>query len=123
MNDGFLLLVLGLVFVVCCIFLFMWPINVAKKRGLEPNMVNIIIALCIVSLFIFGISWLVALVMAYVCPTQAEVQAKRRREEAFIGGKDEETRNIDKLARLADLYKQGLLSKEEFDSKKKQLLG
>lgn len=94
-----------------------------KKRQLEPNIINIIIVLCIVSLFIFGISWLVALIMAYVWPTKDEVEIKRKREEAFIGGKDQESRNLDKLTQLADLYKQGFLTKEEFETKKKQLLG
>lgn len=121
--DAAVLLLLCLLGLVCAILLFMWPINVAKKRHLEPNIINIIIVLCIVSLFIFGISWLVALIMAYVWPTKAELEAKRQQEAAFVGGKDQEARNIDKLTQLADLYKQGLLTKEEFETKKKQLLG
>ncbi len=64
---GLLLLLLGLI---CVILLFLWPINVAKKRQLEENIINVIIVLCITSLFLFGISWLVALIMAYVWPTQ-----------------------------------------------------
>lgn len=117
------LLLLCLLGVACAILLLMWPISVAKKRQLEPNIINIIIVLCIVSLFIFGISWLVALIMAYVWPTKDEVEIKRKRDEAFIGGKDQEARNLDKLTQLADLYKQGFLTKEEFETKKKQLLG
>lgn len=106
----------------CLVLLFLWPIQVAKKRQLESNIIHIIIVLCILSLFIFGISWLVALIMAYVWPTQAEQEAKRQREEYLIDGKDEEARNIEKLTQLAGLYKQGLLTKEEFEEKKKQLL-
>lgn len=121
--EGMVLLLLCLLGVACAILLLMWPISVAKKRQLEPNIINIIIVLCIVSLFIFGISWLVALIMAYVWPTKDEVEIKRKRDEAFIGGKDQEARNLDKLTQLADLYKQGFLTKEEFETKKKQLLG
>ncbi len=121
--EGMVLLLLCLLGLACVILLFVWPISVAKKRQLEPNIINIIIVLCIVSLFIFGISWLVALIMAYVWPTKDEVEIKRKREEAFIGGKDQESRNLDKLTQLADLYKQGFLTKEEFETKKKQLLG
>ena len=121
--EGMVLLLLCLLGLACAILLFMWPISVAKKRQLEPNIINIIIVLCIVSLFIFGISWLVALIMAYVWPTKDEVEIKRKREETFIGGKDQESRNLDKLTQLADLYKQGFLTKEEFETKKKQLLG
>lgn len=121
--DGIILIFLVLIGVVFGILLFMWPINIAKKRRLESNIVNVIIALCILSLFIFGISWLVALIMAYVYPTKAEMEAKKERETAFVGGKDQEARNIDKLTQLAELHKQGLLTKEEFEAKKKQLLG
>lgn len=123
MENGAFAIVLCLVGVVCGIFLFLWPINIAKKRKLESNIVNIIIALCVLSLFIFGISWLVALIMAYVWPTKEEAEAKRQKETTFIGGKDQEARNIDKLTQLAELHKQGLLTKEEFEAKKKQLLG
>ena len=115
-----LLLLLGLI---CAILLFLWPINVAKKRRLEENIINVIIVLCITSLFLFGISWLVALIMAYVWPTKAEMEARRAKEREFVGGKDQEARDIDKLTQLADLYKQGLITREEFDAKKKQLLG
>ena len=101
----------------------MWPINVAKKRKLESKMINLITVLCIVGLFVFGISWLIALVMAYVCPSAEEVEENRRLQNSFIAGKDEEARNIDKLTQLAELHKQGVLTKEEFDAKKKQLLG
>lgn len=95
----------------------------SKKRQLETNIVNIIIVLSILSLFLWGITWLIALIMAYVYPTKAEVEDKRQRETTFIGGKDQEARNIDKLTQLAELHKQGLLTKEEFEAKKKQLLG
>ena len=115
-----LLLLLGFI---CVLFLFLWPINVAKKRQLEENIINVIIVLCITSLFFFGISWLVALIMAYVWPTKAEMEARRAQEREFVGGKDQEARDIDKLTQLADLYKQGLITREEFDAKKKQLLG
>ena len=117
---GLLLLLLGLI---CVILLFLWPINVAKKRQLEENIINVIIVLCITSLFLFGISWLVALIMAYVWPTKAEMETRRAQEREFVGGKDQEARDIDKLTQLADLYKQGLITREEFDAKKKQLLG
>lgn len=118
-----LLIVLVVIAIVCGILLFLWPINIAKKRKLESNIINIIIVLCVLSLFIFGISWLIALIMAYVYPTKAEVEDKRQRETTFIGGKDQEARNLDKLTQLAELHKQGLLTKEEFEAKKKQLLG
>ena len=117
---GLLLLLLGLI---CVILLFLWPINVAKKRQLEENIINVIIVLCITSLFLFGISWLVALIMAYVWPTKAEMETRRAQEREFVGGKDQEARDIDKLTQLADLYKQGLITREDFDAKKKQLLG
>ena len=117
---GLLLLLVGLI---CVILLFLWPINVAKKRQLEENIINVIIVLCITSLFLFGISWLVALIMAYVWPTKAEMETRRAQEREFVGGKDQEARDIDKLTQLADLYKQGLITREEFDAKKKQLLG
>lgn len=120
--DGMLLLMLLLLGLVCAILLFMWPINVAKKRKLEPHIINAIIVLCVVGLFI-GITWLVALIMAYVCTPADEMEEKRRLQTTFITGKDEEARNIDKLTQLAELHKQGLLSKEEFETKKKQLLG
>lgn len=123
MEDGVFFIILCLIGIVCGIFLFLWPINIAKKRQLESNIVNIIIALCVLSLFIFGISWLVALIMAYVWPTKEETEAKRQRETAFVDGKDQEARNLDKLTQLAELYKQGLLTKEEFEAKKQQLLG
>ena len=121
--EGTLLFILVLIGIICLVWLFMWPINIAKKRQLESNIVNIIIVLCVVSLFIFGISWLVALIMAYVWPTKAEMEARRAEEKAFVGGKDQEARNIEKLTQLAELYKQGLVTKEEFEAKKKQLLG
>lgn len=124
MEYRALLLVLCLIIlIVCSIFLLLWPIKIAKKRQLETNIVNIIIVLSILSLFLWGITWLIALIMAYVYPTKAEVEDKRQRETTFIGGKDQEARNIDKLTQLAELHKQGLLTKEEFEAKKKQLLG
>lgn len=124
MEYRALLLVLCLIIlIVCSIFLLLWPIKIAKKRQLETNIVNIIIVLSILSLFLWGITWLIALIMAYVYPTKAEVEDKRQRETTFIGGKDQEARNLDKLTQLAELHKQGLLTKEEFEAKKKQLLG
>ena len=54
----------------------------------------------------------------------------QQRYEKFINEKNvsntvqinQETSNADELLKYAELYKQGLLSEEEFEAKKKELL-
>ena len=58
------------------------------------------------------------------------VDEVQQRYEKFINEKNvsntvqinQETSNADELLKYAELYKQGLLSEEEFEAKKKELL-
>lgn len=89
------------------VLLIIWPIQVAKKRELEPNMITAITLISIIGTILFGIGWIVAVIMAYTLPTKELKEAQL---------------NIDKLAKLGQLYKQGIITKEEFDRQKAQLL-
>ena len=98
------LVLLGLAIIV---LLIIWPIQVAKKRELEPNMITLITLLSVLGMLFFGLGWLAAVIMAYTLPT------KELKESQL---------NIDKLAKLGQLYKQGIITKEEFEKEKSKLI-
>lgn len=98
------LVLLGLAIIV---LLIIWPIQVAKKRELEPNMITLITLLSVLGMLFFGLGWLAAVIMAYTLPT------KELKESQL---------NIDKLTKLGQLYKQGIITKEEFEKEKSKLI-
>ena len=98
------LVLLGLAIIV---LLIIWPVQVAKKRGLEPNLITAITLLSVLGMLFFGLGWLAAVIMAYTCPTKELKQAQS---------------DLDKLAKLGQLYKQGIITKDEFEKEKIKLM-
>lgn len=68
MSDTFtiILFVLLILFIFALFFLLLLsPVFIAKRRKLDKKKINIIILLCVVSLFV-GLTWLAALILALV---------------------------------------------------------
>ena len=61
----------------------------------------------------------------YAVPTskKKEVQKAIYDAQAHFSGNNHQTRDADELVKLNELKEKGILSQEEFDQKKKQILG
>ena len=103
----FVFLILGLIF---AIFLIRIPISIAKSRQVKGSSLTWIKILSWVSLFC-GVTWFAALIWALVEPP-APSQAPR----------DGQNENLAAIEKLGQLKEQGLLTQEEFEQKKAQLL-
>lgn len=98
------LVLLGLAIIV---LLIIWPVQVAKKRGLEENQITAVTLVSVLGTIFFGLGWAVAAVMAYLLPVKEF---------------KEEQSDLEKLAKLGQLYKQGIITEEEFEREKLKLM-
>ena len=62
------------------------------------------------------------IILGYILPEDANKVIEKYEKYTGKDSSSEKTSNADELLKYADLYKQGLLSKEEFEAKKKELL-
>ena len=92
-------------------FLIQVPMMVAKSRGITGSELSTITILSWCGLF-FGITWLIAIVLALVYQPNKWIN-----KSSEVG-----TSDVDKLAKLHSLKKQGVISQKEFDKEKKKIL-
>lgn len=98
---------LGCLFLI--LILLVLPTEIAQKRGVSKEHRRYIIVLSLLGL-LFGVTWVVALILAFVFPSENEK-------------KENEKDNLVKLSMLGKLKKDGVLTDEEFEEEKHKLLG
>lgn len=103
-SLGCLILILILILI-----LLVLPTEIAQKRGVSKEHRRYIIVLSLLGL-LFGVTWVVALILAFVFPSENEK-------------KENEKDNLVKLSMLGKLKKDGVLTDEEFEEEKHKLLG
>ncbi len=86
--------------------LFFLPIIIAVKKN-HPHRIPIILVNIFGGLF-FGVGWLIALVWCFIVPSETQSTSNSSATE---------------LEKLYDLKEKGGISQEEYDSRKKTLLG
>lgn len=91
------------------LILLVLPTEIAQKRGVSKEHRRYIIVLSLLGL-LFGVTWVVALILAFVFPSENEK-------------KENEKDNLVKLSMLGKLKKDGVLTDEEFEEEKHKLLG
>lgn len=91
--------------VMLCIAIICIPIMIANARGICGSEKTAIIVLSWLGIF-FGITWIVALVLSIIW-----------RGQCFAGSD-----NLDRLEKLSRLYKEKVISKDEFEKMKSKLL-
>ncbi len=96
-------LIMFCVAVICVAFLAI-PVMIANARGICGTEKTIIVVLSILGIF-FGLTWIVALVLSLVWCGDC------------LGGD-----NLDKLEKLARLYKDKVITKAEYERMKSKLL-
>lgn len=90
--------------VVLCVSLLAIPILIANARGICGAEHTTIVILSILGIF-FGITWFIALILSVVWNGQCMVET-----------------DLDKLEKAAKLYKNKVITKEEYDKIKSKLL-
>lgn len=105
-SLGCLFLILILILI---LILLVLPTEIAQKRGVSKEHRRYIIVLSLLGL-LFGVTWVVALILAFVFPSENEK-------------KENEKDNLVKLSMLGKLKKDGVLTDEEFEEEKHKLLG
>lgn len=102
---------LGCLFLILILILILLvlPTEIAQKRGVSKEHRRYIIVLSLLGL-LFGVTWVVALILAFVFPSENEK-------------KENEKDNLVKLSMLGKLKKDGVLTDEEFEEEKHKLLG
>lgn len=99
---------LGCLFLILILILLVLPTEIAQKRGVSKEHRRYIIVLSLLGL-LFGVTWVVALILAFVFPSENEK-------------KENEKDNLVKLSMLGKLKKDGVLTDEEFEEEKHKLL-
>jgi len=112
----FLILSMVVLCIVFLIFLIQIPIFIAKGRGISGSELTTIIVLSWCGVF-FGVTWLVALVLSLVWPGQRVVEGCQCCAVALNTGDA-----ADRLEKLHQLKKKGIISQKEFDKEKKRIL-
>lgn len=87
------------------------PIIIAKKRGVSGNELSVITALSWLGIILFFL-WIIALVLSLV------YQPKK-----WIEKEEPKSFDVDKLDKLHTLYKNKVITKEEYETQKKKVLG
>lgn len=109
----------AILLIVACIafsiFIIYVPYIIAKSRDVSKDKKTIIIVLGWAGIF-FGITWFIALVLAFLYePEIIGIQENITRY-------DDSSDYIDKLEKLASLKEKGIITEEEFESKKATIL-
>lgn len=107
-----LLMSIGIAF---SIFMIYVPYLVAKSRDVAKDKRTIIIVLGWAGIF-FGITWIIALILAFIY--EPEIISQESTAVIHNNAND----YINKLEKLADLKDKGIITKEEFEAKKAELL-
>lgn len=108
--------VLKLVIIAILLYLFFTlvflPFHIARNRGIDKGQTSVICILCFLS-FVLPIIWVVAIIMSVVCkPVVAVVEEEKEKDL-----------DVDKLAKLHELYKDKVITKAEYDKQKKKIMG
>lgn len=106
----FLFFIMAVLCIALLVFLIQIPIMIARGRGLSGVELTTIVVLSWCGL-IFGITWLVALVLALVW------QPGNWKNEVYSGDIAEQ------IEKLHKLKQRGVITQKEFDTQKKKLLG
>jgi len=93
------------------IFIIQVPIMVAKSRGVTGSELSTVTILSWCGLF-FGITWFIAIILALVYEPNKWIS---KADGVGISG-------VDKLAKLHELKKKGVISQAEFNEEKKKIL-
>lgn len=105
MGEVFLSFIVLFFIVLFCVAVLCIPIMIANARGICGSEKIAIIVLSWFGIF-FGITWFVALVLSLVWHGDC------------FDGKD----NLDRLEKLSKLYKDKVITKEEYERMKSKLL-
>lgn len=105
MGEVFLSFIIMFALVMLCIAILCIPILIANARGICGSEKIAIIVLSWLGIF-FGITWFVALILSLIW------------QGGCIDGKD----NLDRLEKLSKLYKEKVITKEEYEKMKSRLL-
>jgi CBS domain containing-hemolysin-like protein len=89
---------------------FLLPSIIALTRN-HPHKIPIVLTNIFVSVF-WGAGWFIALIWCFILPND---NSSQRNNEAFS--------SADEIRKLHELKEQGVISQEEFESKKAALLG
>lgn len=103
---------MGILFIIIFIVLFftIWflPISIAKGRGMSEDSLSTVKGLTYLTI-IFPPLWLIALICSMVMGTKPKV----------INSVNE----FERLDKLYEVYGKGLISDEEFERKRKEIMG
>lgn len=95
-----------------------FPVAVAYIRGVSEERQNRLALLCVFSFF-FGITWIIAMILACTYPTEEEEKEPIIKKEII---KVIESVSLADLERLAKLKESGILTDEEFEIEKEKIL-
>lgn len=113
-------LIFGLIILIAAIFLIRVPVMIAKTRGISGSELSTIDILSWVGVF-FGITWLIALVLSLVYQPVKWVDKDESKAPDTINKID--ISDTDRLEKLYSLKEKGVLTEEEFNKQKKNILG
>lgn len=110
--EDIVFVVIGLMALVAFIWLLCLPGSIAKKKN-HPYASGIGILGVIGGLFFF-IGWIVAFIWAFILPTESVETLRKVKANPDVA---------DELSKLKNLEIEGVLTSDEFNFKKSQLIG
>ena len=110
--DVMLALIIGVIFLGVLITVVRIPIIIAKSRGVTGNEYSIISFLSWFGLVV-PILWIIALCLSLIWKPKDWIEKKE----------DKDDFDLDKLAKLHQLYKEKVITKAEYEKQKKKIMG
>ena len=98
-------------------FIIQIPIMIAKNRGIKDSELTTITILSWAGL-LFGVTWFIALALSLIYQPKKWVGESNSSEKPQTPPTD----NVEKLLKLNELKEKGIITQEEFDKQKKNLL-
>ena len=127
-------IVIFLLLLILAIFLIRIPIIIANARGVGGGNLKVIAILSWCGLF-FGITWIIALILALVYQSQVNITNTTNGQVVYLSRNNEEhltaynrnvqtpiLSNLDKLEKLATLKEKGIITEQEYEVEKHNLL-
>lgn len=98
-------------------FIISIPITIAKNRGVKDSELTTITILSWGGLLL-GITWFIALALSLIYQPKKWTDGTNSSEKPQIPSTD----NVEKLLKLNELKEKGIITQEEFEKQKKNLL-
>ena len=105
------------VFIIFSSVIIYIPIKIARVRGIKDSDLTTITILSWGGL-LFGITWLIALALSLIYQPKKGTNGTNSSEKPQIPSTD----NAEKLLKLNELKEKGIITQEEFEKQKKNLL-